>query len=408
MLGLVTVLHLAATCWAGSLEWPQFGGPHGDFKSDATGLASAWPAEGPKKLWTRPLGDGYSAISVDGNVIYTMYRTRNDEVVLAADTETGKTIWEYRYDASIRPGMGMENGPGPHATPLVSENGVYAIGILGNLVCLNKKTGKVIWSHNLYEEFHGTFFDRGYAPSPVAYKGLVIMKVGGEGPSLVAFDQKSGAVAWKTVQKFGNAPATPMFINVDGQDQLVAPMSDEVVGIDPTNGRVLWSHPHTTNWGLNISMPVWGDDHLLFISSAYNGGSAVIRLSRQDGKTVPSEVWSSQRVRVHFSTVVRVGDYVYGSSGDFGPAPLTAVDVKTGKIAWQDRSFPKASFVYADGKFIVVDEDGNLALADFTPQGLKVRSRVALLHSNAWTAPTLAGGRLYLRDRSRLMALDLR
>jgi outer membrane protein assembly factor BamB len=408
MLRLLAVLIFAATCCAGSLEWPQFGGPHGNFKSDATGLANSWPAEGPKKLWNRQLGDGYSAISVDGNVIYTMYRMVNDEVVLAADGGTGKTIWEYRYEARMRPGMGMENGPGPHATPLVSENGVYAIGILGNLVCLNKKTGKVIWSHNLYEEFHGTFFDRGYAPSPVAYKGLVIMKVGGEGHSFVAFDQKTGAVVWRTVQKFANAPATPVLINVDGQDQLVAAMSDEVVGIDPANGLVLWSYPHTTNWGLNISMPVWGDDHLLFISSAYNGGSAVIRLTRQGGKTAPSEVWSSQRIRVHFSTVVRVGEYVYGSSGDFGPAPLTAVDVKTGKVAWQDRTFPKANFVYADGKFIVVDEDGNLALADFTPQGLKVLSRVALLRSNAWTAPTLVDGRLYLRDRSRLMALDLR
>jgi outer membrane protein assembly factor BamB len=113
-------------------------------------------------------------------------------------------------------------------------------------------------------------------------------------------------------------------------------------------------------------------------------------------------------MRVHFSTAVRVGDTVYGSSGDFGPAPLTAVDVKTGKIAWQDRSFAKASFVYADGKFIVVDEDGNLALADFTPQGLKVISRAALLHNNAWTAPSVAGSRLYVRDRTTMMALDLR
>jgi hypothetical protein len=113
-------------------------------------------------------------------------------------------------------------------------------------------------------------------------------------------------------------------------------------------------------------------------------------------------------VRVHFSTVVGVGDYVYGSSGDFGPAPLTGMDVKTGKIAWQDRTFPKASFVYAGGKFVVVDENGNLALADFTPQSLKVLSRVALLHNNAWTAPSLAGTRLYLRDRTSMMALDLR
>jgi outer membrane protein assembly factor BamB len=408
MIRVFAMLSVAAVCQAGSLEWPQFGGPRGNFKSDTTGLASSWPAAGPKMLWKRALGDGYSEVSVDGNVIYTMYRVLNDEVVLAAEADTGKTIWEYRYDARFRPGMGMENGSGPHATPLVTENGVYAIGIMGNLVCLNKKTGKMAWSHNLYSEFNGTFQDRGFAPSPVAYRDLVIMKVGGEGHSFVAFDQKTGTVRWRTVQNFDNAPATPVLINVDGQDQLVAMMHDEVVGIDPSNARVLWTFPHSTSWGLNISTPVWGEDHLLFMSSAYNGGSAVIRLTRQGDKTVPAEVWSSNRMRVHFSTAVRVGDYVFGSSGDFGPAPLTAVDVKTGKVAWQDRTFSKASFVYADGKFVVVDEDGNLALANFTPQGLKVLSRVALLHSNAWTAPSLAGTRLYLRDRTSMMALDLR
>jgi outer membrane protein assembly factor BamB len=408
MIRVFAMLSVLVVCQAGSLEWPQFGGPRGNFKSDATGLASSWPATGPKVLWKRALGDGYSAVSVDGNVIYTMYRVLNDEVVLAAGADAGKTIWEYRYEARFRPGMGMENGSGPHATPLVTENGVYAIGIMGNLVCLNKKTGKMVWSHNLYSEFNGTFQDRGFAPSPVAYRDLVIMKVGGEGHSFVAFDQKTGAIRWRTVQKFDNAPATPVLINVDGQDQLVAMMHDEVVGIDPSDARVLWTFPHSTDWGLNISTPVWGDDHLLFVSSAYSGGSAVIRLTRQGDRTVPSEVWSSHRMRVHFSTVVRVGDYVFGSSGDFGPAPLTAVDVKTGKIAWQDRTFSKASFVYADGKFVVVDEDGNLALADFTPQGLKVLSRVALLQSNAWTAPSLAGTRLYLRDRTSMLALDLR
>jgi len=399
---------LAAACSAASLDWPQFGGPHGDFKSDVKGLASSWPADGPKKLWSRPLGDGYSEIAVDGNVLYTMYRVANDEIVLAADANTGKTIWEYRYDAGFRPGMGMENGSGPHATPLVTENGVYAIGILANLVCLDKRTGKAIWSHNLENEFHGTVFDRGWAPSPIAYKDTVIMKVGGAGHSFMAFDQKTGAVKWRTVQDFTNSPSSPVLIQVDGQDQLVAPMADDVVGIDPSNGWMLWTYPHTTSWGLNISTPVWGEGNLLFVSSAYNGGSCVIRLARANGKTVPEKVWASNKMRVHFSTAVRVGDMVYGSSGDFGPAPLTAVDVKTGKVAWQDRTFPKASFVYADGKFIVVDEDGSLALADFSAQGLKVISRTALLHNNAWTAPSVAGSRLYLRDRTTMMALDLR
>jgi hypothetical protein len=142
--------------------------------------------------------------------------------------------------------------------------------------------------------------------------------------------------------------------------------------------------------------------------SAYNGGSRAIQLSGTNGRMSAKELWASNRMRVHFSTAMRVGDYVYGSSGDFGPAPMTAVEVKTGKVAWQDRSFPKANFIYADGKFIVLDEDGALSLANFSPQGAKVLSRVSLLQNNAWTVPSLAGTRLYLRDRRSMMALDLR
>ncbi len=113
-------------------------------------------------------------------------------------------------------------------------------------------------------------------------------------------------------------------------------------------------------------------------------------------------------MRVHFSDAIRIGDYVYCSSGHSGPAFFTALNVKTGEIAWQDRAFAKASFLYADGKFIIIDEDGRLGLATATPEGFKVISKVELLKSNAWTVPTLVGTKLYVRDRKTIMALDLR
>jgi len=112
-------------------------------------------------------------------------------------------------------------------------------------------------------------------------------------------------------------------------------------------------------------------------------------------------------MRVHIGTVIRLGDYVYGSSGDFGPAFLTAVDMKTGKIAWQDRSFSRAQLVYADGKLIILDEDGALGLATVSPQGLKVLSRADVLTHVAWTPPTLAGTTLYVRDRKSIAAFNL-
>lgn len=399
-------------------DWPQWGGAKRNFMPEAKGLASSWSASGPRQVWSRPLGEGYSAIAVEGGRLYTMYRESaklwqfgksDQEVVIAMDAVTGKTVWEYRYDAPLLPKMNMEYGPGPHATPLIVGDLAFTSGVTAKFHALDKRTGKVVWAKDFHQEY-GTLWGRGYASSPIAYKNTVIVTLGGPGKAVLALNQKDGAVVWKK-QDFDYGFASPILINVDGQDQLVVFMANEVAGVDPNGGEFLWSHPHKTDWGLNISTPVFwanpGGGNFLFCSSAYSGGSRLLQLSRAAGKTAVNELWFSNRMRIHIGNAIRIGDYVYGSSGDFGPAFFAAIEVKTGRIAWQDRSFARASSVYADAKFLILDEDGNLALASVSPQGLKVLSRVQLLASNAWTPPTLVGTRLYLRDRKTIRALEL-
>jgi outer membrane protein assembly factor BamB len=399
-------------CWmflsgaATAQNWPQWGGPHRNFMVDAKGLAETWPANGPKRLWSRELGEGHSSVVVEGGRLYTMYSKGEEEFVVALDAATGKTIWE-KGNAAPTAGLGLENGKGPHSTPLLAGDLLFTVGLIGRLQAFEKQTGKIVWSHDLYKEYGGTRMGRGYSCSPLAYKNTVIVTVGGTGQSLMAFDQKTGAVVWKN-QDFKLSPSTPTMINVDGQEQLVIVLADHVVGLNPDNGELLWKHPHQCDWGLNITPPLWGADNILFISSAYSGGSRAIELRQMGGKTTVKEIWANRRMRVHHSTMIRLGDLVFGSSGDFGPAPMTAIEAKTGNIVWQDRSFPKVNFVYAGNKLILLDEDGQLALVDLSPQGMKVRAKAAVLDRTAWTPPTLAGTNLYLRDRKMIMALDLK
>ena len=402
----IVVLLTTVSVSAQSSDWTQWGGPQRNFKSDSKGLATTWPETGPRRLWQRELGEGYSAIVADRGMLFTMYRKGENEVVIALDAATGKTIWEYSYAASFSPEYDMSHGPGPHATPLVTGNFVFASGATGKLHCLDRKSGKFLWSHDLLKEFHGNVRVNGYSCSPIAYKDTIVMMVGGQGSSLVAFNQKDGSVAWKK-HDFRNSTSSPIVINVDGQDQLVAFMWDEVVGVDPTNGNLLWNHPHPVEHGLNTTTPIWGPDNLLFVSSGYDGGSRVIKLNRSGDKTTTEEVWAHRLMRVHFTNAIRVGDSVYGSSGDFGPAPFTAIDVKTGKVLWRHRSFPRASFLFADGRFVILDEDGQLLLATPTGEGLTVTSKVQVLSSQSWTVPSLVGTRLYVRDRKNIVALDL-
>ncbi|MGH9460020.1 MAG: PQQ-binding-like beta-propeller repeat protein, partial [Vicinamibacteria bacterium] len=200
---------------------------------------------------------------------------------------------------------------------------------------------------------------------------------------------------------------SPVLVDVEGEEQLVVFSAQHVAGLDPRNGDLLWSHPHPTEYGLNISTPVWGEGNLLFVSSAYNGGSRVIRLRRVAGKTTAEEVWFNNRMRIHFGNALRIGDLVLGSSGDFGPAFFAAFDIHTGEEVWRERGFARAHLVDAGGKLVIVDEDGEIAVATATREGLEVHARAEKLTENAWTPPTLVGGRLYVRDRKNVLALDL-
>ena len=189
-----------------------------------------------------------------------------------------------------------------------------------------------------------------------------------------------------------------------------------VTGLDPNNGRVLWSTPHDPGNDLNCGTPIWGSDNILFVSSAYRAGSRAIQLKPDRDVTYAEELWFTNRVRFMFLNAIRVGDFIYGTTGDFGPAFLTALNVKTGQPAWQHRGFGRASMVYADnpsagsgqGKAIIMDEDGDLALARLAPEGVTILSEAKkVFDTTSWTVPTLAGRTLYARDREKVVALNL-
>src|SRR5688572_19333031 len=107
---------------AGSKEWPQWGGPNRNFKVESKGLAESWPITGPRLLWNRPLGEGYSGIVVNEGKLYTMYRKDEREVVAALSAHTGQTLWEHSYPVVVKKKdideTHIKYGLGPQATPL--------------------------------------------------------------------------------------------------------------------------------------------------------------------------------------------------------------------------------------------------------------------------------------------------
>jgi outer membrane protein assembly factor BamB len=325
-----------------AVAWTQWGGPHRNFQTEASGIKDTWAAAGPRIVWKRPLGEGYSAPAVEDDVLYTMYGKRGQEYVIAASALTGQTIWEHSTPVTFQSDA-PEQGNGPYSAPLLVGDRVFTTGVTGRLQCLDKKTGKVIWTQQLWADHQGSRLMYGYASSPIAFRELVIVPVGGRGKAVMAFQQADGKVAWSQ-NDFGNVYSSPVLINVSGLDQLALVLDGAVIAVNPHNGDLQWRVPFKADFSIAVATPVWGPDNLLFVSSEYNAGTKVIELRRNDLQTTASELWSSNRLRLHHGNAMRVDNTIYFSNGGKGSqAILTAVDVRSGTIHWQQRSIEKAT-----------------------------------------------------------------
>ena len=390
--------------------WPQWGGPSRNFHIRSASIARGWPESGPRQLWRRPLGEGYSSILVDGGTLVTMYRRDDNEVIVALDAATGATRWEHAYRAPLAHNGYVDvwlkaAGPGPYSTPLIADGIVFSVGVDGRFHAVDLRTGSPRWSHDLVALFKLNEYNA-FASSPLAYKDIVVLPLGGSGQGVVAFKRETGDVAWRS-DPLSLGPGSPVLVDIDGHSELVVWGQQEIAAFNPDDGRLIWRHAHPTNLGLTISTPVWQPGNRLFVSSAYGGGSRMLQLSRIDGRTTTKEVWFTNRMHLHFGAALTMGKLILGTSGDFGPAFMVALDADSGAEVWRDRTFARAQMVDANGTLVIVDEHGEVALASVSDKGLQVHARKKILTPNAWTPPTVVGSTVYLRDRKDVLALDL-
>lgn len=388
-------------------EWPQFGGPGRDFTVDSPPLIDEWPEQGPTTIWSRPLGPGNAGIVVADDRLYTLYGSPRSETVVALSADDGSTLWEHRYSVRLPEGMNLEQSAGPHATPLVHGELLITVGVAGTLVALERATGEPIWTRELIHEEGATPVFRGYSSSPLAWGDTVILPAGGVGRGVMAFRVDDGSVAWSR-HDFVNANASPILGAVDGMSQLIVLMMNVIAGFDPANGDLLWSLPVPQRFGEMISTPALGDDGLLFSSVPHDGGSRVIEIEATVEAVTAEQLWQHRDLRLYYTNAVRIGDWVYGSSGDLGPTFFTAVNVHTGEVAWRSRELMRSNFIHANGRLILRDEEGRLTMARVSPAGLELLAQAELFEPGPPVAPSLVEGRLYVRDADRIAAFDLR
>ncbi|HET6884345.1 MAG TPA: PQQ-binding-like beta-propeller repeat protein, partial [Pirellulales bacterium] len=296
--------------------------------------------------------------------------------------------------------------PGPRSTPTVDGNRVFALGLNGDLLCLDAKSGKLHWRHDLVGEFGGEVGNWGYSESVLVDDKWVLCTPGGQQATIVALLKTNGKPVWKSPIGDVADYSSIIAITVAGTKQYVQFTKEGVIGVSAKNGSLLWRYDKPANGTANCATPLFADD-CVFAASNYDAGGGLVRLKKNRTKWEATEVYFTNDMHNHHGGMVLVDGCLYGCDGN----ALRCLDFKTGKSLWQDRSCGKCSLLYADGMLYCRGEDGLMSLVVASPDGFQLKGRFEQPYRSgkaAWPHPVIAGGRLYLRDQDLLLCYDLR
>jgi outer membrane protein assembly factor BamB len=399
----VTLLMLAVP--AAADDWPFFRGPHNNGVSVESGWSTEWATSGPKIAWRKDVGVGVSSFVVVGRRVITMgsRKDQDQDVVWCFDADNGQERWQFSYACKFDD---RNFDGGTASTPTVDGSFVYTLGYDGQVHCLGLADGREVWRTHLVDDIGGRYSSWKYAGSPLVIDNLVILDTGADGNSTVALDKTSGQRVWGVGDDFAGYSTPIPFEHAAGDGVLVF-KARAMVAHDLQSGRELWRIDWRTNYDCNASTPtVLGDK--LFISTGYGGRRARGALF-QLKPAQPEQLWVNDDLETKMNSAVIYQGHVYCVSERAG-GQLMCVNLRDGTTVWAERSFaPYGTLMIADGKLVILDEHGELVIAEASHTSYRELARAKLLNSRCWAMPVMANGRIYARANSgEMVCMDVR
>jgi len=406
--GLVAALVVALilpTVAAAQRDWPQFHGPRRDNKSPETGLLKSWPAEGPKRLWTAEgIGEGFSTVAIAGGLIYTTGNVGRSTVITALDPN-GKTAWRVRNGPACR-----HEHSGTRGTPTIDGGRLYHENADGDVICLDARTGKEVWSLNILRKFDGRNIQWGLAESLLIDGNHVICTPGGAEAGIVALDKATGRTVWvcrETRDKPGYC--SPLLVDYQGTRQIVTLMATSVVGVNARTGKLLWRWAHKTPFDENITTPIFHDGRV-FVSTRTTG-ARLLKLTVQGDRVAVEQLWHTRAMDNQHGGVLLLDGHLYGACHSSRSGSWVCLELRTGTCTCGGRGIGRASATFADGLLVLHSQRGTVALVRPKPDAFEVISQFRLPRGGRgpnWAHPVVCAGRLYLRHGNFLYCYDIK
>jgi len=392
-------------------DWPRWRGPNGDGISMETDWNPEALTDGLKIVWKTDVGWGISNVAIKDNYLYTMGYHDRENIVYCLNAETGEEVWRYSYESRMSP-------YGPQPTPIVEDKYVYALSTEGVLMCLKVKNGRRRWVKDLVNEYDVVKPYYLFAGSPVIEGDLLIVTANTSG---IALNKKTGEKVWGSdippdnlSLPYGTGPhyATPVVYDYEGKRHVIISSYIGLHAVDVETGKVFWLYEWEPLREVQTTDPLVFDKYVFITQYDEKYGSVLLEI---DGGE-PKVLWESLNMESNTSSPVMIDGYVYGIDG--GPNDkrglLQCLDVKTGELMWEEEPTGEPiSLMAADGKLIILDEEGTLFIAEAAPSSYKEISSCDIREGEEegrmfWTPPVLYRGKIYCRGMSgSLICVDV-
>jgi len=413
-------------------DWPQWRGPGGRGIWSEKGIVDAFPESRAVPRWTAEVSSGYSAPSVASGRVYLTDRfvdAEGDqfERVLCFDAKNGDRLWKHQYTAAYQ----VNSGLGPRAAPVIAGGRVFALGTMGHLHALDAKTGAVLWKKQLVWEYSVDFPTWGMASAPLLVGNTAVVHVGGRnGASIIGLDVATGSLRWRVLSDQPSY-STPVAIRRGGKTTAIVWTGENIVGLDPLNGKVAWQIPTPSLRSVvAVHSPVISPDGgRVFVSSFYEG-SKLIQLS-DDGREAEvlwSRVGKSERRTDGLHSMISSpiwdtrGKYIFGIDSYGALRCLSATD---GSRVWSDSGTVVPTGRWATVHMVrhgtdvwMLNEQGDLMITELNSDGVKILSKTKVIEATselnqrsypvAWAHPAFADGCVFVRNDRELRCVRLR
>lgn len=376
--------------------WPGLLGMGRTSISRETNFSRDWNTHPPRTLWTVEMGDdGFAVPSIAAGKVFILDHRSGQEIVRAINLSTGKDVWTYAY-----PDEGRGRYGHGRSAPLWDEGRLYTLSRKGVLHCLEADNGKRIWAINIITKYKGELPRWQMSFSPLVDGDKLIILTGGQ-KNVAALDKKTGKSIWLGGNDDVISYASPYVAVVAGTRQYVIFSGENLMGVRPDDGSVLWQFPWVTRRKVHVAQPRVIDSNRIFISTGYGDGCALVAVKGNKA----TQVWRNKNMVAHFSSPILYQGFLYGNSD---PDHLVCLDPNSGKLQWKAAGFQKGGLIMADGHIIALGgKTGELFLVKADPQRYIELGRIKPLGGQSWTPPALSDGKLVIRNRTQLTCLDL-